>query len=176
MRSVLAATQRTLILGALISHALACTSARTTSTPAPCPASQVDTAGWPEFTAGRVFGMRLPARSREEPVHCFDTACGRIITDRGHIDWSLEFGSHPIDSVPLGPYAIRVRRCIEDIYGRRALLVTGQYSKDHPPLQGHYFAVAGFPRGNTMLELMMESPSSEVVAEFLTAVRTVQIP
>lgn len=176
MRSVPAAIPQALIVGALISHAFACKNESAISTPAPCPTSQVDTAGWSEFTARREFRMRLPARSREDPAHCFDTACGGIVTAWGHIDWSLEYGSHPIDSIRLGPDAIGVRRCVEDIHGRRALLVTGQYSKDQRTLRGHYFAVAGFPRGNTMLALMMESASPEALAEFLSAVRTVQIP
>jgi len=176
MRSLPNAIPRLLIVGVLTSHAFACTHAPASSTPAPCPMSQVDTAGWIELTARREFRMRLPAGSREESVLCFDTACGRIVTPWGRIAWSLEYGSHPIDTIPLGDDAMHVQRCVEDIHGHRAVLVTGQYSKDHRTLPGHYFAVAGFPRGNTMLELMMESASPETVAGFLGAVRTVQIP
>ena len=169
------ATTRVLIVGALLTHAFACRHATTSSTPAACTTSQVDTAGWSEFTARREFRMRLPAGSREEKVLCFDTACGRIITPWGRIDWSVEYGSHAVDSIPLGDDAIGVQRCVEDIKGRRVVLVTGQYSKDHRMLPGNYFAVAGFPRGNTSLELMTESSPPEAVAAFIAAVHTVQI-
>ncbi|MFL5616373.1 MAG: hypothetical protein ACJ796_22090 [Gemmatimonadaceae bacterium] len=145
--------------------------------PAPCAISQVDTAGWVDFTpADYRFRMRLPAGAKEVAVHCFDTACGKIVTAWGDLDWSLEYGSHPIDSLRLGADAIGVQQCEDEFQGRRALLVTGQYSRSGRAPRGHYFAFAGFPRGNTMMEFMTESASPDGLLQFLAAARTAQFP
>lgn len=165
---------RQLAIAALTLPAFACASATVMPVPAPCSTPQVNTTDWPEL-AVRNFRIRLPAGSKEIAVHCYDTACGRIDTTWGHVDWSVEFVPLRNDSIPVSADATDVQRCEESIHEHRAILVTGRFSNDRGAVRGHYFAVASFARGNTVLMVMTESATPAALVDFLSAIRTVQI-